>query len=132
MLAMGRALMGAPRLLMLDEPSLGPRAAHRRRIFRTIGELRASGVSMLLVEQNARAALAVADHAYVMELGEFVLSGPAQRDRDQRASPRAISAFSTRARARFMPTPSFPAKARHPARVTRAHLRRPICMTACG
>ena len=77
MLAMGRALMGAPRLLMLDEPSLGLAPIIVADIFRTIGELRASGVSVLLVEQNAQAALRVADRAYVMELGEFVLEGPA-------------------------------------------------------
>jgi branched-chain amino acid transport system ATP-binding protein len=78
MLAMGRALMGAPRLLMLDEPSLGLAPIIVADIFRTIGELRASGVSVLLVEQNAQAALKIADRAYVMELGEFVLDGPAQ------------------------------------------------------
>jgi branched-chain amino acid transport system ATP-binding protein len=78
MLAMGRALMGAPRLLMLDEPSLGLAPIIVADIFRTIGELRAAGVSVLLVEQNAQAALKVADRAYVMELGEFVLDGPAQ------------------------------------------------------
>ena len=77
MLAMGRALMGAPRLLMLDEPSLGLAPIIVADIFRTIGELRAAGVSVLLVEQNAQAALKVADRAYVMELGEFVLNGPA-------------------------------------------------------
>jgi branched-chain amino acid transport system ATP-binding protein len=78
MLAMGRALMGAPRLLMLDEPSLGLAPIIVADIFRTIGELRANGISVLLVEQNARAALQVADRAYVMELGEFILSGPAK------------------------------------------------------
>jgi branched-chain amino acid transport system ATP-binding protein len=78
MLAMGRALMGAPRLLMLDEPSLGLAPIIVADIFRTIGELRAAGVSVLLVEQNAQAALKVADRAYVMELGEFVLDGAAQ------------------------------------------------------
>jgi len=77
MLAMGRALMGAPRLLMLDEPSLGLAPIIVADIFRTIAELRSSGVSVLLVEQNAKAALRVADRAYVMELGEFVLEGPA-------------------------------------------------------
>ena len=77
MLAMGRALMGAPRLLMLDEPSLGLAPIIVADIFRTIAELRASGVSVLLVEQNAQAALRVADRALVMELGEFVLEGPA-------------------------------------------------------
>jgi branched-chain amino acid transport system ATP-binding protein len=78
MLAMGRALMGAPKLLMLDEPSLGLAPIIVADIFRTIAELRASGVSVLLVEQNAQAALQFADRAYVMELGEFILSGPAQ------------------------------------------------------
>ena len=77
MLAMGRALMGAPRLLMLDEPSLGLAPIIVADIFRTIGELRAAGVSVLLVEQNAQAALKIADRAYVMELGEFVLDGAA-------------------------------------------------------
>jgi branched-chain amino acid transport system ATP-binding protein len=77
MLAMGRALMGAPKLLMLDEPSLGLAPILVADIFRTIGELRSAGVSVLLVEQNARAALKIADRAYVMELGEFVLHGNA-------------------------------------------------------
>jgi branched-chain amino acid transport system ATP-binding protein len=77
MLAMGRALMGAPRLLMLDEPSLGLAPIIVGDIFRTVGELRASGVSVLLVEQNAQAALKIADRAYVMELGEFILNGSA-------------------------------------------------------
>jgi len=78
MLAMGRALMGAPKLLMLDEPSLGLAPIIVGDIFRTIGELRAGGVSVLLVEQNAQAALQLADRAYVMELGEFILNGPAK------------------------------------------------------
>ena len=78
MLAMGRALMGAPKLLMLDEPSLGLAPLIVENIFRTIGELRARGVSVLLVEQNAQAALQIADRAYVMELGEFVLDGAAK------------------------------------------------------
>jgi branched-chain amino acid transport system ATP-binding protein len=77
MLAMGRALMSRPRLLMLDEPSLGLAPRIVRDIFHIITDLRTSGVSILLVEQNARAALQVADHAYVMELGEITLSGPA-------------------------------------------------------
>jgi branched-chain amino acid transport system ATP-binding protein len=77
MLAMGRALMGTPRLLMLDEPSLGLAPIIVADIFRTIAELRTAGVSVLLVEQNAQAALKIADRAYVMELGEFVLDGKA-------------------------------------------------------
>ncbi|MCC8961461.1 ABC transporter ATP-binding protein [Bradyrhizobium sp. Pear76] len=78
MLAMGRALMGAPKLLMLDEPSLGLAPIIVADIFRIVGELRSAGVSVLLVEQNAQAALQIADRAYVMELGEFVLSGTAK------------------------------------------------------
>ena len=77
MLAMGRALMGAPKLLMLDEPSLGLAPIIVADIFRTIGELRSAGVSVLLVEQNAQAALKIADRAYVMELGEFIIEGKA-------------------------------------------------------
>jgi branched-chain amino acid transport system ATP-binding protein len=77
MLAMGRALMSQPKLLMLDEPSLGLAPKIVADIFRTVTELRAAGVSILLVEQNANAALRIADRAYVMELGEFILSGPA-------------------------------------------------------
>jgi len=77
MLAMGRALMGRPKLLMLDEPSLGLAPRIVGDIFRIIADLRASGVSILLVEQNARAALAAADVGHVMELGKVTLSGPA-------------------------------------------------------
>lgn len=75
MLAMGRALMAQPRLLMLDEPSLGLAPLVVRDIFHTITELRQSGVAILLVEQNARAALQVADFGYVLETGRMTLSG---------------------------------------------------------
>jgi branched-chain amino acid transport system ATP-binding protein len=77
MLALGRALMGRPRLLLLDEPSLGLAPRVVRDTFRIIADLKRTGVSMLLVEQNARAALQVADYAYVLELGSIVLEGPA-------------------------------------------------------
>ena len=77
MLAVGRALMSQPTLLMLDEPSLGLAPLVVREIFRTIDALRATGVTILLVEQNARAALEVADHGYVLEMGEIALQGPA-------------------------------------------------------
>jgi branched-chain amino acid transport system ATP-binding protein len=78
MLALGRALMARPRVLMLDEPSLGLAPLIVREIFRIISDLRKTGVSILLVEQNARAALQVADHAYVLETGEIVLEGAAK------------------------------------------------------
>ncbi|WP_341891329.1 ABC transporter ATP-binding protein [Variovorax sp. YR752] len=77
MLAVGRALMSQPDLLMLDEPSLGLAPLVVKEIFRTIEGLRATGVTILLVEQNARAALEVADHGYVLEMGEIALEGPA-------------------------------------------------------
>jgi branched-chain amino acid transport system ATP-binding protein len=77
MLAIGRALMARPRLLMLDEPSLGLAPLIVREIFHIIDELRRRGASILLVEQNARAALQVADYAYVLETGEVALEGPA-------------------------------------------------------
>jgi len=77
MLALGRALMAKPRLLMLDEPSLGLAPLIVREVFRIISSLRELGVSILLVEQNARAALETADFGYVLETGEIVHSGPA-------------------------------------------------------
>jgi len=77
MLALGRALMAKPNVLMLDEPSLGLAPLIVRDIFRIIADLRKTGVAILLVEQNARAALQVADYAYVLETGEVVLDGPA-------------------------------------------------------
>ena len=77
MLAVGRSLMSRPSLLMLDEPSLGLAPLVVREIFRTVDALRKTGVTILLVEQNARAALAVADHGYVLEMGEIGLHGPA-------------------------------------------------------
>jgi branched-chain amino acid transport system ATP-binding protein len=77
MLALGRALMAKPRLLLLDEPSLGLAPLVVQEVFRIISELKASGVSILLVEQNARAALGVADYGYVMETGGAVLEGRA-------------------------------------------------------
>jgi branched-chain amino acid transport system ATP-binding protein len=76
MLALGRALMGKPRLLMLDEPSLGLAPLIVREIFSIVAELRSTGVSILLVEQNARAALKVADYGYVLETGDLAVHGP--------------------------------------------------------
>jgi len=77
MLAIGRAMMSQPRLLMLDEPSLGLAPLVVREIFQIIRRLRETGVTILLVEQNARAALEVADHGYVLETGALALEGPA-------------------------------------------------------
>jgi branched-chain amino acid transport system ATP-binding protein len=77
MLALGRALMAKPRLLLLDEPSLGLAPLIVREIFRIVMGLRELGVSILLVEQNARAALETADYGYVLETGSIVLRGPA-------------------------------------------------------
>ena len=75
MLAMGRALMSHPKLLMLDEPSMGLAPILVDQIFEIIKELHASGVTVLLVEQNARMALSIADRAYVLETGKVALSG---------------------------------------------------------
>jgi branched-chain amino acid transport system ATP-binding protein len=77
MLALGRALMSRPRLLLLDEPSLGLAPVLVKEILARIVELRGLGVSVLLVEQNARAALAIADYAYVLETGALAMEGPA-------------------------------------------------------
>ncbi|MEE1733377.1 ABC transporter ATP-binding protein [Streptomyces sp. BE282] len=78
MLAMGRALMSQPKLLMLDEPSMGLSPIMMQKIMATITELRAQGTTILLVEQNAQAALSLANHAHVMEVGNIVLSGTGQ------------------------------------------------------
>lgn len=90
MLAVGRALMAKPKLLMLDEPSLGLAPLIVREIFRIIAELRRRGVSILLVEQNARAALQVADYGYVLENGEIKMHGPAS---ELAHDPRVIEAY---------------------------------------
>lgn len=90
MLALGRALMAKPRLLLLDEPSLGLAPRIVRDIFRVIAELKRTGVSILLVEQNARAALQVADYGYVLETGDLVLEGPAP---ELAANPRVAETY---------------------------------------
>jgi branched-chain amino acid transport system ATP-binding protein len=77
MLAIGRALMANPKLLLLDEPSMGLAPRLVAEIFAQIAGLKAQGTTILLVDQNARAALAIADRGYVMETGRVVLSGPA-------------------------------------------------------
>jgi branched-chain amino acid transport system ATP-binding protein len=78
MLALGRALMGAPKLLLLDEPSMGLAPIFVEEIFAIISELKREGITILLVEQNASAALEVADQAYVLETGRIVMAGTAK------------------------------------------------------
>ena len=90
MLAMGRALMADPRLLMLDEPSLGLAPRIVREIFQIMADLHAAGVSILLVEQNARAALELASFGYVMEVGRLLLAGPASMLADD---PRVVESY---------------------------------------
>jgi branched-chain amino acid transport system ATP-binding protein len=90
MLAVGRALMSRPSLLMLDEPSLGLAPLIVKDIFSIIETLRKTGVTIVLVEQNARAALAVADQGYVLEMGEIGLHGPAA---ELAQDPRVIDTY---------------------------------------
>ncbi|MCW5620442.1 MAG: ABC transporter ATP-binding protein [Burkholderiales bacterium] len=90
MLALGRALMARPRLLMLDEPSLGLAPLIVHEIFRIVRELKDNGVSILLVEQNARAALQIADYGYVLETGAMALEGPA---RELEHDPRVVETY---------------------------------------
>jgi branched-chain amino acid transport system ATP-binding protein len=90
MLALGRALMARPQLLMLDEPSLGLAPRVVQEIFHVIVRLREQGIGILLVEQNARAALQVADYGYVLESGEVALDGPAA---ELARNPRVIDTY---------------------------------------
>ncbi len=90
MLAVGRAMMSKPALLMLDEPSLGLAPRIVQEVFRTIMRLRETGVSILLVEQNARAALQASDYGYVLEMGEVSAEGAASQ---LRADPRVVEAY---------------------------------------
>ena len=89
MLAIGRALMSRPRLLMMDEPSLGVAPLVVKDIYATITRLKRQGLTILLVEQNARAALAVADRGYVLETGQIVLQGTSRQLADNREVQRA-------------------------------------------
>jgi branched-chain amino acid transport system ATP-binding protein len=89
MLAIGRALMAGPRLLLLDEPSMGLAPVLVDSIFETIQELHAGGTTILLVEQNARVALQIADRGYVIQTGEIVLSGTAEELRENEMVRRA-------------------------------------------
>jgi branched-chain amino acid transport system ATP-binding protein len=79
MLALARALLGRPRVLLLDEPSLGLAPMVVAEMFRIIREIHAAGTTILLVEQNARGALAIADYGYVLESGRIVLEGTSAR-----------------------------------------------------
>ena len=90
MLAVGRALMAQPKLLMLDEPSLGLAPLIVREIFRVFADLRKLGVAILLVEQNARAALQVSDYGYVLETGEIALEGPSDQLEDD---PKVVECY---------------------------------------
>jgi branched-chain amino acid transport system ATP-binding protein len=90
MLAIARALMSRPKLLMLDEPSMGLSPIMTQKIFQTVRELQAEGTTVLLVEQNALAALALSDHAYVIDLGRTTLSGAGK---DLLADPRVQEAY---------------------------------------
>jgi branched-chain amino acid transport system ATP-binding protein len=90
MLALGRALMARPRLLLLDEPSLGLAPLMVREIYRILSGLKGEGTTLLVVEQNAKVALELADRGLVMEAGEMVLSGPAAALRED---PRVVEAY---------------------------------------
>ena len=90
MLAVGRALLGSPRLLMLDEPSLGLAPRIVADVMRTVAGLRDGGMSILLVEQNARAALQIADYGYVLEHGSIVAEGKAT---ELRSSQHVVDAY---------------------------------------
>lgn len=103
MLAVGRALMSRPSLLMLDEPSLGLAPLIVKEIFRTIDALRKTGVTTLLVEQNARAALETADYGYVLEMGEIALQGPAS---DLATDSRVIDTYLGAVRKKLEPAGS--------------------------
>jgi branched-chain amino acid transport system ATP-binding protein len=99
MLAIGRALMARPKVMLLDEPSMGLAPVIIQEVFRTIRQLKAEGMTMLLVEQFARAALAVADRAYVLERGRIVVEGtPAELGRDERV----LAAYLGQARAKAL------------------------------
>jgi branched-chain amino acid transport system ATP-binding protein len=90
MLAIGRALMAKPKVMLLDEPSMGLAPVIVQEVFRTIQKLKQDGMTMLLVEQFAKTALAVADHAYVMERGKIAIDGPPA---ELRKNERVLSAY---------------------------------------
>jgi branched-chain amino acid transport system ATP-binding protein len=90
MMVIARALMAKPKLLLLDEPSLGLAPVISSQVFRIISEIRQEGVTILLIEQNARRALAIADRAYVIELGRIVLGGQAA---EVARDPKVVEAY---------------------------------------
>ena len=90
MLAIGRALMADPKLLLLDEPSMGLAPLFVEEIFRIVADLKREGRTILLVEQNAQAALEIADYAYVIESGSITLHGPAKQVAD---NPEVATAY---------------------------------------
>ncbi len=90
MLVIARALMASPKLLLLDEPSLGLAPVIADQVFEIIAEIRSNGVTILLIEQNARRAMEISDRTYVLELGSVALEGPSQRIRED---PRVIATY---------------------------------------
>ncbi len=90
MLVIGRALMAKPKLLLLDEPSLGLAPVISAQVFAIVAEIRQQGVTVLLIEQNARRALAIADRAYVLEVGRIAITGAAA---DLARNPRIVEAY---------------------------------------
>lgn len=90
MLAIGRAMMARPKLLLLDEPSMGLAPLVVQQIFDVIKDINAAGTTVLLVEQNAKKALQIANYAYVMETGKIVLEGPAQ---EVAGNPQVMAAY---------------------------------------
>ena len=89
MLAIGRALMAAPKLILMDEPSMGLAPLAVEKIFQTVAQLPSRGITVLLVEQNARVSLSIASRGYVMETGQIVLAGSAQELMDNHDVRRA-------------------------------------------
>ena len=107
MLAMGRAMMSRPKLLLLDEPSMGLAPLMVQKVFETVLAIAREGVTILLIEQNAKLALEVSDRGYVMESGEITLSGDGQASCfPTRRCARRISAKRWRSRARDARTPA--------------------------
>ena len=103
MLSIGRALLLNPKLLILDEPSQGLAPLIVREVFRIVSQMREEGISVLLVEQNARMSLEIADHAYVLDDGSIVYSGPAARARRRRGARSGARRRQRRGMVRIVP-----------------------------